>query len=50
MDKHGGFVGGFASTNSIDVAKDYATVMAWVSGQAQFTGAAKAEFAVGADG
>lgn len=50
IDKNGGFASGFVSTDSGEVARVYATVMAWVNGQAQFTGAAKAEFADGADG
>ncbi len=50
IDDHGGFADGFASTDATDIATNYATVMTWVSGQAQFTDAAKAEFARGADG
>lgn len=40
----------FASTGSEDVIDAYRRVIAWVQGQSQFTGAAKAEFAKGADG
>jgi len=40
----------FASTDEEDVIKSYSEVMGWVQAQDQFSDAAKAEFAAGADG
>jgi hypothetical protein len=40
----------FASTAENDVIEAYRKIMAWVQGQSQFSDAAKAEFANGADG
>ena len=47
---NGGFANGFASTDSVEVALMFGQVMTWVNQQVQFTNAAKAEFASGADG
>jgi predicted nucleic acid-binding protein len=44
------FAQGFASTSSGEVVAEFRRVMAWVVRQAQFTDAAKREFADGADG
>jgi hypothetical protein len=40
----------FASTDEEDVIASYSKVMGWVQAQDQFSDAAKAEFATGADG
>ncbi len=40
----------FASTNEEDVIQSYTEVMRWVQAQDQFSDAAKADFAAGADG
>jgi hypothetical protein len=40
----------FASTDEEEVSAFYAVIMNWVNDQAQFTDAAKADFARGADG
>lgn len=40
----------FASTDQADVIADYQKIMAWIQGSSQFSIAAKAEFARGADG
>lgn len=40
----------FASTDDPDVTQAYAEIMNWVSNQAPFSDAAKADFAQGADG
>ncbi len=44
------FSRGIESTNEDDVIESYRSVMTWVQGQAQFSSAAKADFARGADG
>jgi predicted nucleic acid-binding protein len=44
------FKDAFASTDDIDIAKLYAGIMNWVNNQGQFSDAAKADFAKGADG
>jgi hypothetical protein len=44
------FADAFASTDSNDVTQSYAEIITWVTGQVQFSGAAKADFAQGADG
>ncbi|RJX35049.1 MAG: DUF4411 family protein [Desulfarculus sp.] len=46
----GDFSHAFVSTDEEDVIKSYGEVMKWVQSQAQFTDAAKADFASGADG
>jgi hypothetical protein len=40
----------FCSTDEKDVIESYGRVMTWVQGQSQYTDAAKADFAKGADG
>jgi hypothetical protein len=40
----------FASTDEEDVIESYSEVMSWVQAQDQFSDAAKADFAAGADG
>lgn len=40
----------FESTNADDVVREYQRVMDWVDAQGQWTNAAKAQFASGADG
>lgn len=40
----------FASTDDLDVTHAYAEIMNWVNNRPQFSGAAKAGFAQGADG
>jgi len=40
----------FASTDEEDVLESYSEVMSWVQAQDQFSDAAKADFASGADG
>jgi hypothetical protein len=40
----------FVSTDEPDVAESYGNIMAWVEAQVQFSDAAKADFAGGADG
>ncbi len=40
----------FASTDEEDVIESYSEVMSWVQAQDQFSDAAKADFATGADG
>lgn len=44
------FNNAFASTDEEDVTESYSEVMSWVQAQDQFSGAAKADFAAGADG
>lgn len=44
------FAGGFPPTSDADVIAEYRAVMGWVNSQGQFSPAAKAEFAQGADG
>jgi len=44
------FSDAFASTDEEDVTSSYTAVMGWVSAQDQFSDAAKADFADGADG
>ena len=44
------FSNAFASTDEEDVTNSYASVMGWVRAQGQFSDAAKADFADGADG
>ena len=44
------FSDAFASTDQDDVIESYSKVMSWVQAQDQFSDAAKADFAVGADG
>ena len=44
------FSDAFASTDEEDVIDSYAEVMSWVQAQDQFSDAAKADFAAGADG
>jgi hypothetical protein len=44
------FIRAFCSTDKEDVIKSYGKVMTWVQGQSQYTDAAKADFAKGADG
>jgi hypothetical protein len=44
------FASAFASTDSTDVTQAYADIITWVTGQAQFSDAARAEFAQAADG
>jgi len=44
------FSNAFASTDEEDVTNSYASVMGWVRAQDQFSDAAKADFADGADG
>lgn len=44
------FSGAFASTDEVDVTSCYTAVMGWVYAQDQFSDAAKADFADGADG
>jgi predicted nucleic acid-binding protein len=44
------FADAFASTNEESTVKEFADVMNWAQAQAQFTDAAKAEFAQAADG
>jgi hypothetical protein len=44
------FSDAFASTDEEDVIRSYSEVMGWVQAQGQFSDAAKAEFATGADG
>ena len=46
----GDFSDGFASTDEEDIISSYTEVMDWVYGQDQFSDAAKADFASGADG
>lgn len=46
----GEFAHAFAPTDEPSVLQELRNVMAWVSGQAQFTDAAKEQFARGADG
>ena len=46
----GDFDFGFDSTDEVDVIELYSEIVNWVQSQNQFTGAAKAEFARGADG
>ena len=44
------FSDAFASTDEEDVIESYSEVMSWVQAQDQFSDAAKADFAAGADG
>ena len=44
------FSDAFASTDEDDVIDSYSEVMGWVQAQSQFSDAAKADFAAGADG
>ncbi|HEX9744730.1 MAG TPA: DUF4411 family protein [bacterium] len=44
------FTEAFASTNDDDVIKSFADIITWSQNQSQYTDAAKAEFANGADG
>ncbi len=44
------FVHGFASTDTAEVLAEFRRVIAWVTAQAQFSDAAKQQFASGADG
>ena len=44
------FPDAFASTDTLDVLAEFRNVMGWVTAQAQFTGAAKEQFAGSADG
>ena len=44
------FSDAFASTDEEDVTESYSEVMSWVQAQDQFSDAAKADFAAGADG
>jgi hypothetical protein len=44
------FADGFASTDAAEVLVEFRKVMTWVTGQPQFTDAAKQQFASGADG
>lgn len=44
------FADAFASTDSNDVTQFYAEIITWATGQVQFSDAAKADFAQGADG
>ena len=44
------FSNAFASTDEEEVTNSYASVMGWVRAQDQFSDAAKADFADGADG
>jgi Domain of unknown function (DUF4411) len=46
----GDFASAFASTDEESVIRAYGNIMNWVSQQGQFSDAAKAEFAQGADG
>jgi hypothetical protein len=46
----GAFVRAFASTDEESVTRAFGSIMNWVSQQRQFSDAAKAEFAQGADG
>ncbi len=46
----GDFHQAFASTDDPDVLQAYAEIMNWANAQERFTGAAKADFASGADG
>jgi len=46
----GDFSFAFVSTDQLDVIKTYSSIMTWVENQSQFTDAAKADFAKGADG
>ena len=46
----GDFGNAFASTDEEDTISSYGEVMGWVNAQDQFSGAAKASFATGADG
>lgn len=47
---HGPFSAAFATTDDPDVIRSFAEMMAWVQAHAQFSDAAKAEFAGCADG
>ncbi len=47
---NGRFSDAFRSTDEGDVIESYGKVMTWVHSQSQFTDAAKADFASGADG
>jgi hypothetical protein len=47
---NGSFSHAFRSTDEEDVIKSYGRVMAWVQSQSQYSDAAKADFAKGADG
>lgn len=40
----------FASTDETDILQSFREIMTWVNGQSQFSDAAKADFAKGADG
>ncbi len=44
------FSDAFASTDEEDIIESYSEVMTWVQAQEQFSDAAKADFATGADG
>lgn len=44
------FAHGFASTDTAEVLAEFRRVIAWVTAEAQFTDAAKQQFASGADG
>jgi len=44
------FSSAFFSSDRDDIGNNYSLIMNWVNGQGQFTGAAKADFAKGADG
>ena len=44
------FSDAFASTDEVDIIGSYREVMGWVQAQDQFSDAAKADFATGADG
>lgn len=44
------FSDGFCSTDTEEIIESYSQVIAWVEAQQQFLAAAKADFAIGADG